>query len=333
MGLNKNRITELDGLRGIAAMFVVLYHFTTRFSEKFDNEILSDIMLFKYGHYGVQMFFVISGFVIFMSINKIISPFEFVYKRFMRLYPTFWICLILTTLFVSFLGLELLKVNWKDFFVNFTMIPHVLNSKFLDGVYWTLQIELCFYLFILLLLLTTTTRYITIIGLFYIVCGFGLYFAFKLFPYYHHGLLFFAGIQFYKLWHGDKKWHAQVSLFAIIVLSFLFKGIELGSCISLIFGIFYLLIYQKLSFLSLPLFIFLGKVSYTFYLLHQNIGHSVQLILIQNNLTNKFLLIAIPFFLTLAMSYLVTHFFEEKVLKKLNTLFYKLRFKNLVTNN
>jgi len=332
MGLNKSRITELDGLRGIAAILVVLYHYTTRFSVKFDIEILSDITFFKYGHYGVQMFFVISGFVIFMSINKINSPFEFVYKRFIRLYPTFWLCLILTALFVSFLGPDLLKVNWSDFFINFTMIPHVLNSKFVDGVYWTLQIELCFYLFILLLLLTNTTRYITIIGLFYIVCGFLLYFVFKLFPYYHHGLLFFSGIQFYKLWRGDNKWSTHGSLLAIVVLSYLFKGIELGLCISLIFGTFYLLIYQKLHFLSLPLFVFLGKVSYTFYLLHQNIGHSVQLILIQNNLTNKFLLIAIPFFLTLVMSYLVTHFFEEKILKKLST-FYKLHFKKLATNN
>ena len=86
MEINKSRITELDGLRGIAAILVVLYHYTTRFSLKFNNDILSNITFFKYGHYGVQLFFVISGFVIFMSINKINSPFEFVYKRFIRFF-------------------------------------------------------------------------------------------------------------------------------------------------------------------------------------------------------------------------------------------------------
>ena len=95
-GLNKKIIYELDGLRGVAALAVVFYHYTTRFSIKFNSDIISNVINFKYGHYGVQLFFVISGFVIFMSIEKVKSPFEFLYKRFVRLYPTFWMSLFLT---------------------------------------------------------------------------------------------------------------------------------------------------------------------------------------------------------------------------------------------
>jgi len=332
MEIRGNRIAELDGLRGIAAILVVLYHYTTRFSAKFNIGILSDITFFKYGHYGVQMFFVLSGFVIFMAITKINSSFEFACKRFIRLYPTFWLCVLVTTLFVNFFGPNVLKVSLDDFVGNLTMIPHALNFKFVDGVYWTLQIELCFYAFTMLLIFARSTQYITIVGLLYIIIGFLLYYFFRLFPYYHHGLLFFAGIQFYKLWQGNKNWYPHFSLILVLVLSFLYRGFEFGACISLIFCIFYLLIYEKLNFLSLPVFVFLGKISYAFYLLHQNIGYSIQLFLVQNDITNKIYLVVVPFFITLFISSVVTFLFEQKVLKMLNT-FYKVRFSTVSGNN
>ena len=136
-GLNKKRIYELDGLRGVAALAVVFYHYTTRFSIKFNSDIISNVINFKYGHYGVQLFFVISGFVIFMSIEKVKSPFEFLYKRFVRLYPTFWMSLFLTFFFLFFFGPDLIKPKYSQLFVNLTMVPKIFGFKAVDGVYWT----------------------------------------------------------------------------------------------------------------------------------------------------------------------------------------------------
>ena len=83
-----NRYQELDALRGIAAIMVVLFHFTM--GRKEAN------LGFKLGTTGVDMFFIISGFVIFMSINKVKTSGEFIINRISRLYPTYWACVTFT---------------------------------------------------------------------------------------------------------------------------------------------------------------------------------------------------------------------------------------------
>ena len=67
------RYQELDALRGIAALFVVFFHFTM------GREGLNTF--FKLGTTGVDLFFIISGFVIFMSLQKISKGRDFVINR------------------------------------------------------------------------------------------------------------------------------------------------------------------------------------------------------------------------------------------------------------
>src|SRR5690349_15385603 len=64
-----SRITGLDALRGLAALSVVLFHYTTRYDALFGHrsELLVSV---PWGHYGVQIFFGISGFVIFMTLDR-----------------------------------------------------------------------------------------------------------------------------------------------------------------------------------------------------------------------------------------------------------------------
>jgi peptidoglycan/LPS O-acetylase OafA/YrhL len=82
------RFQELDALRGIAALLVVVFHFTMHRPQS--------ELGFKYGITGVDLFFIISGFVIFMSINNVNSAKEFVVNRITRLYPTYWACVTTT---------------------------------------------------------------------------------------------------------------------------------------------------------------------------------------------------------------------------------------------
>lgn len=145
---SNNRILELDALRGLAALAVVLFHYTTKYSEIFNTDVTTQIIDFKYGHYGVQLFFIISGFVIFMTINKVKTPFEFIFKRFIRLYPVFWLCIIITTL-VTFNLPPGFGRSFSDLVVSFTMIPALLGYKPIDGAYWSLVPELFFYAMIL----------------------------------------------------------------------------------------------------------------------------------------------------------------------------------------
>ena len=80
------RINELDTFRGIAAMAVLLYHYTSRYNEFFDS---TSVLSFSYGWMGVPLFFMLSGFVITLTVNRCKSPFDFLYRRFIRLYPTY----------------------------------------------------------------------------------------------------------------------------------------------------------------------------------------------------------------------------------------------------
>jgi peptidoglycan/LPS O-acetylase OafA/YrhL len=60
--MNKGRLFELDVLRGIAALGVMLYHYTTRYDKLFGHQDTS-YLDFSYGSLGVNLFFIISGFV------------------------------------------------------------------------------------------------------------------------------------------------------------------------------------------------------------------------------------------------------------------------------
>ena len=84
------RIKELDAMRGIAALSVVLFHFTFGFNHNDTNTF------FHKGYLGVQLFFIISGFVIFMTFEKTQNIKVFLLGRFTRLYPAYWFACILS---------------------------------------------------------------------------------------------------------------------------------------------------------------------------------------------------------------------------------------------
>jgi len=72
----------------LAAMAVVFFHFTTRFGELFKGDPSPSIS-FPTGYYGVNLFFIISGFVIFMTLERTKKPMDFVVSRFSRLFPAY----------------------------------------------------------------------------------------------------------------------------------------------------------------------------------------------------------------------------------------------------
>ncbi len=150
------RVPELDLLRFIAAASVMMYHFTyrPRINGVVVDRAFGPIELgTRFGYLGVTLFFMISGFVILWS-SEARSAGEFVVSRVSRLFPSFWICVFLTTAVVNAAGGE--PLPFRTVALNLTVIPGVLGAPYVDGVYWTLFIELKFYAIICLLLLTGT---------------------------------------------------------------------------------------------------------------------------------------------------------------------------------
>ena len=91
--IKSKRFHELDALRGIAALMVVFFHFTIGRAEA--------KLGFKLGTTGVDLFFIISGFVIFMSLSKVKSSLDFVINRVSRLYPTYWVSVTFTFILIK----------------------------------------------------------------------------------------------------------------------------------------------------------------------------------------------------------------------------------------
>ncbi|GAB7038421.1 MULTISPECIES: acyltransferase family protein [Catenuloplanes] len=149
------RIPALDALRLLAALAVALYHYTTFWSPDGVHNpahfLPSLSRVTVYGFLGVEMFFMISGFVIGMSSwGKRIG--DYAVSRVARLYPAYWACIAITLVFTTLFPVTggwmpvYDDFTWVDIGINLTMLQHPLGHPSVDNVYWTLWVELRFYL-------------------------------------------------------------------------------------------------------------------------------------------------------------------------------------------
>lgn len=127
-------------LRGLAALSVAAYHFTQIPPLFLHGQAFP---VFWIGLRGVAVFFVLSGFVILATAYRVADRRAFVLARFWRLYPTFLVCMLLTTAFVFLFGLP--KPRALDWVLNLTMFPGWFGATYLDVPYWTLGFEIAFY--------------------------------------------------------------------------------------------------------------------------------------------------------------------------------------------
>ncbi|GGY32885.1 acyltransferase [Streptomyces xanthochromogenes] len=160
-----SRLRALDGLRLIAALMVALYHYGGRSGDISRGWGTSPKKLFpgahewfSYGCLGVQIFFVISGFVICMSGWG--RPLRsFFASRVSRLYPAYWAALIIITAVFALPWVVYKTVTPSEFVVNLTMLQMPVGVPRVLGVCWTLWAELRFYaLFAVCVVLPGATR-------------------------------------------------------------------------------------------------------------------------------------------------------------------------------
>lgn len=151
------RFRELDGLRGIAALGVVLHHFAGGYQSRYPDAP-PPVIEAAWGAYGVQLFFFISGFVILMSAGRARRPGDFAISRFSRLYPVYWIAVTLTIALTILFRVPHAPQSLRDRVLNYTMIQRWLQIPNVDDVYWTLAIEMQFYVMVFILLWWTRCR-------------------------------------------------------------------------------------------------------------------------------------------------------------------------------
>ncbi|NJC64036.1 acyltransferase [Planosporangium flavigriseum] len=143
------RLAPLDGLRLVAALTVVFYHYigqgTRAWGQPTPHLFPTTHPVVSYGWTGVQLFFIISGFVICMSAwGRSLG--DFVISRVVRLYPAYVACVVITTAVITALPLIDGPPTHTQFLINLTMLQEPLGVGHIDAVYWTLWAELRFYL-------------------------------------------------------------------------------------------------------------------------------------------------------------------------------------------
>lgn len=146
----------LDVIRGFSALLIVLYHYTTQYDISIGH-IVPYAFTVPWGCHAVYTFFLLSGFLTLYSYNEKNTALVFLKKRFLRLYPMFWVCMIVTTVYMFFLLPDRVPLL-KQFIFNITMVPSFFGFNAVDGVYWTLAKELMFYFGFAIVILFTGVK-------------------------------------------------------------------------------------------------------------------------------------------------------------------------------
>lgn len=279
------RVVELDALRGLAALAVVAFHYTTHYGNEVGH-IGPAPMSFAFGNYGVHLFFLISGFVIFMTLERTRTAMDFVVSRFSRLFPAYWVAILLSATVVYSIGMPSQRLPWSNVVIDFTMIQQILGAEHLDGSYWTLQVELFFYaqmLFWFMLGQLQRIRWI-IVGWLVIAAlcglaeknGINLSYTARELLIVRHIPYFAIGILFYRLRTRPSERVVDSVLIGLCLLAIAiaYKPIylEVAATCTAIFAAFSLGLLRGLRWAP---FAFLGTISYSLYLLHQAIGFSL----------------------------------------------------------
>jgi peptidoglycan/LPS O-acetylase OafA/YrhL len=138
----KIKFSLLDALRFFAAFWVMNFHYFLGVNESWK------LSWYRFGGLGVQLFFIISGFVIVLSLKgKTLK--EFAINRFIRLFPLFWI-LCTFTFILTHMAHDPNALYFSEYLKNMTMFGDIFNGylkygRLIDPSYWTLTVELIFY--------------------------------------------------------------------------------------------------------------------------------------------------------------------------------------------
>ncbi|MCS6896816.1 MAG: acyltransferase [Nitrospira sp.] len=291
------RMYEIDLLRFLAALAIVLFHYSYRGHAADDLTVMSYPVLapiFKYGYLGVELFFMISGFVILMTAaNRGLR--EFAIARIVRLYPAFWVCCTITFLITLAIGEPPHSASFPRYLVNMTMLSGFVGVTSIDGAYWSLFVELQFYALVAILVGSGRIHQAEPFLALWLIASVALVIhpvagANSLFLT-DYSAFFIAGATSFLIWSkglSSSRAVMVVSAWGLAVFESLQKlrsferhfnttfdpYIVIGIVTSF-FVVITLIAVRRTEFMRCERWLLLGSISYPLYLLHQNIGYMV----------------------------------------------------------
>jgi peptidoglycan/LPS O-acetylase OafA/YrhL len=328
-----HRLNEIDLFRFVAAVSVVFFHYAFRGHAADALSALPYPLIAqfaKYGFLGVDFFFMISGFVILMTAaNGKLQAF-FV-SRVARLYPAFWASCTISFLAIWAIGFPTFQASISQYMLNMTMLGGFLGVAPIDGVYWSLFVEIRFYFLIATVLALKLidkvehlfAAWMTVAAILYF-CPVPVVDDLLIASYASY---FIGGGALYLVWSKGVSWYRA----ALILLAYMLSVIRAcgvlpemevkyresfdALIVALLITSFYLVMLAvavgKTRFLGRRNWLWAGAITYPLYLLHQNIGYMV--FNAAHHVVNSHLLFWSVFFGMLLFSYAV-HMSLEKPL-------------------
>ena len=150
MSASSKRLDYIDALRVLALGSVILFHYLFSSISRGNLTSVNRSPLFgiaQYGYLGVELFFMISGFVILFSTQNR-TALDFWKRRFWRLYPMYWIGIAFVFVVSNLWFWDIKGVSLKQFIFGFTMFPTAFGVDWVDPAHWFLARELQLYIFV-----------------------------------------------------------------------------------------------------------------------------------------------------------------------------------------
>lgn len=357
------KIQFAHNLRGIAAIMVVFCHVGSMFFSNPESitklvgvpayfpietmlvkisSMLSKSINFNSGAFGVALFFLISGFVIPFSLKKY-KRVQFFITRFMRIIPTYaagYFISCLAVLGASYYYDYSFPYNFKQIIANIFLVGDIFGAPSIDGVVWTLQIELryyiiCFFFSEYIKQYNYKTIVLVAMGIFtvFIIFHIGqvnlinyafIHKIYTLLSQLSYVCFMFIGTIFHYLYMD--KISKKEGIFSMVLLSFIFiiisyKGL-FKSDISTSIYIFsnYMLAFFLFSILyhyrsRIEFNIFLSKladISYSLYVVHAPISYVIMRLLLDKYSDYPYLLLYIALLSSVLLAFLINVYIENK---------------------
>lgn len=297
---------EIEGLRGLAIITIVIYHIVCRFNSIYLNHEIG--FMHDWGALGVAVFLLISSYYlpkVFSSNANTYPKFSFrkyLTNKFLRLWPCYFICISITFIILQLVRLPGRNCTFLDYILNIFFINGYIGTPYVDGAHWyltvllsmilifglfrKLRIENKWYIYIIWLILGGMLKFLTILcpnniiflGLFNFICNryIGIICV-------GISLKYLNGLR-KTMKSNDKKLLIWLFvLFSALLYNFVFRGINFSIKFLFILLIFVLSINNKLFILKNRALLYLGTISYPLYLIHQNIAYVMELYWIELN--------------------------------------------------
>jgi peptidoglycan/LPS O-acetylase OafA/YrhL len=277
----EDRFEFLDGLRGVAALAVFISHALESSWPPY-YEFLSS--RFNLGTWGVFLFFLCSGFIIPVSLERHRSLKRFWIRRVLRLYPLYWLNILLVVLCaIAQTRIFRPALDYRPLgtvLSNLTMLQAFLGYPHLNLIYWTLTVEMVFYMIMSVLFVMRLNTYSVplAVGLLMATICLALLLPFLFaFSYLTHIVIIFVGAVAYRVHSGQVSGRvgAGVAALTLIMLAApLFgaapnRGEQLAVVVSQISaGAFFAGAFMLRGRRPSSVARYLGRISYSIYLMN-----------------------------------------------------------------